>query len=86
MGHFSTMVTAVCPLECPNAGWTVGALEQAFSRHGSPKHIITDQEGFFISDVFGELLGQWTAKQRFGAVGKHGSIGVTKRVILTLKQ
>ena len=84
--HFSRMVTAVCPLEGPNAGWVVDVLENAFLRHGSPKHIITDQEGVFISDVFGELLSHWNVKQRFGAVGKQGSIAVTERAILTLKQ
>jgi len=40
----------------------------------------------FISDLFAELLRRWNVKQRFGAVGKHGSIAVTERAILTLKQ
>jgi transposase InsO family protein len=31
------------------------------------------------------LLIPWDVKHRFGAVGKHGSIAVTERVILTLK-
>jgi len=84
--HFSRMVTGVCPLEGPNASWVVDALEAAFLRHGPPKHIITDQEGVFISSVFAELLRQWNVKQRFGAVGRHGSIAVTERAILTLKQ
>jgi len=43
--HFSRAVMAVAPLEGPNAGWVVEVLERAFSRHGSPRHIITDQEG-----------------------------------------
>ena len=61
------------------------ALEEAFLRHGPPKHIITDQEKVFISEVFRDLLWRWDTKQRFGAVGRHGSIAVTKRVIRTLK-
>ena len=61
------------------------ALEEAFLRHGPPKHIITDQEGVFTSEVFGDLLWRWNVKQRFGAVGRHGSIAVTERVIRTLK-
>jgi len=84
--HFSRMVTGVCPVEGPNAGWVVDALEAAFLLHGPPKHIITDQEGVFSSSVFAELLRQWNVKQRFGAVGRHGSIAVTERAILTLKQ
>ena len=30
-------------------------------------------------------MSQWHVRQRFGAVGKHGSIAVTERVILILK-
>jgi len=83
--HFSRAVMAVVPLEGPNAGWVVGAMEEAFSRHGPPRHLITDQEGVFISDAFRDLLVRWDVKQRFGAVGKHSSIAVTERVILTVK-
>ena len=50
---------AVVPLEGPNAGWVVGAMEKAFLSHGPPKHVITDQEGVFISDAFTELLTEW---------------------------
>jgi len=83
--HFSRAVMAVVPMEGPNAGWVVEALEEAFWRHGPPRHLITDQEGVFISDAFRDLLIPWNVRQRFGAVGKHGSIAVTERVILTLK-
>lgn len=83
--HFSRKVVCVAPLEGPNAGWIVEALEQALRRHGAPKHIISDQASVFIGAVFAELLKQWNIKSRFGAVGKHGSIAVTERVIKTLK-
>lgn len=83
--HFSRQVVACCPLEGPNAGWVVEVIERAFVRYGVPKHLISDQEGVFTSDVFQDLLSRWGVKQRFGAVGKHGSIAVTERVILTLK-
>ncbi len=84
--HFARKVVAVHPLDGPSEGWVVEALEEAFLRHGAPKYIIADQKGLFVSDVFAELLGHWSIKQRFGAVGKHGSIAVTERAILTLKQ
>ena len=32
------------------------------------------------------LLWRWNLKQRFGAVGRHGSIAVTERLIWTLKR
>ena len=83
--HYSRMVTTAYPLEGPNAGWVVNALDDAFVRHGAPKHIITDQEAVFTGAAFRELLSQWNVKQRFGAVGEHASIAVTERAILTLK-
>jgi transposase InsO family protein len=83
--HFSRKVVASCPLEGPNAGWVVEALEDAFLRHGAPKHIITDQEGIFTGEALAELLVDWDVKHRLGAVGQHGSIAVTERVIRTLK-
>jgi transposase InsO family protein len=83
--HFSRAVMAVVPLEGPNAGWVVEALEEAFLQHGAPRHLISDQEKIFISEVLADLLSPWHVKHRFGAVGRHGSIAVTERVILTLK-
>ncbi len=83
--HFSRKVMSVTPLEGPNAGWINNALESAIEKHGSPKHIISDQAAVFTGNVFAELLDSWSIKPRFGAVGKHGSISVTERVIETLK-
>ena len=83
--HFSRKVVACWPLDGPNAGWVVEAMEEAFAQQGAPRHLISDQEGVFISDAFRDLLIPWDVKHRFGAVGKHGSIAVTERVILTLK-
>jgi transposase InsO family protein len=83
--HFSRKVMAVVPLEGPNAGWFNNALESAIEKYGPPKHIISDQGGVFIGDVFAELLGKYEILHRFGAIGKHGSIAVTERVNKTLK-
>jgi transposase InsO family protein len=74
--HHSRLVTAVCPLEGPNAGWVVDALQESFRQHGPPRHIVTDQEGGFVSAAFAELLQRWNVRHRFGAVGKHDSIAV----------
>ena len=82
---YSRAVMAVVPLEGPNAGWLVGAMEEAFLRHGAPRHLISDQEKVFLSDTFRDLLIRWDVKPRCGAVGQHGSIAVTERVIRTLK-
>ena len=84
MSPFGWRLRAPFPFLERNA-WVVDALEEAFSRQGPPKHLISDQEGVFISDVFRDLLIRWDVKPRYGAVGQHGSIAVTERVILTLK-
>ena len=76
---------AAVPLEGFNAGWINNALESAIEKYGPPKHIISDQGGVFIGDVFAELLDTWEILHRFGAIGKHGSIAVTERVNKTLK-
>lgn len=76
---------SVTPLESPNAGWIIEALGNAIQKHGAPKHIISDQAKVFIGGAFAELLNNWNVKPRFGAIGKHGSISVTERVIKTLK-
>jgi len=83
--HFSRKVVCVAPLEGPNAGWIIEALECAMQKHGAPKHIISDQASVFVGDAFAELLRQWTIRPRLGAVGKKGSIAVTERIIKTLK-
>lgn len=83
--HYSRKVVAVTPLEGPNSGWIIDALEQAFEEYGPPKHMIMDHAPVFTGSAFAELLNKWDVKPRFGAVGKHGSISVTERVIKTLK-
>ena len=83
--HFSRKVMSVSPLEGRNAGWINNALEGAIEKYGAPKHIISDQASVFTGDVFAELLDTYHMKPRLGAVGKHGSIAVTERVIKTLK-
>ena len=76
---------AAVPLEGPNAGWINNALESAIEEYGAPKHIISDQASVFTGEVFAELLDSWNIKPRLAAVGKHGSISVTERVIKTMK-
>jgi len=73
------------PLEGPNVAWTCQALEDAFRRLGPPRHLITDREGIFTGAAFRALLDDWGVKLRHGAVGRHGSIAVTERVIRTFK-
>jgi putative transposase len=50
-----------------------------------PKYFISDQGTQFTSTEFRQWCTENNIKQRFGAIGKHGSIAVTERVILTYK-
>ncbi len=80
-----TVVSGFLDASVSSGTLRVEVLEDAFLQHGAPRHIISDQEGIFASEVFAALLRDWNTKQRSGAVGKHGSIAVTERAILTLK-
>ena len=82
--HFSRKVVTVTPLEGPNAGRVIDALELAFENHGKPNHLISDQGSVFTSAAFREFLASSKVKIRYGAIGEHGSIAVTERVIETL--
>jgi transposase InsO family protein len=51
-----------------------------------PRHFISDQGGQFIDEAFRKWLRGLGIRQRFGAVGKHGSIAVIERLIQTIKR
>jgi transposase len=54
--HFSRKVVAVVPLEGPNAGRVIDALETAFENCGIPKHLISDRGSVFTSNAFKEFI------------------------------
>ena len=83
--RFSRKVVTIAPLEGSNAGRVIDALEIAFENCGKPKPLISDQGSVFTSAAFREFIDLYDVKIRYGAVGQHGSIAVTERVIETLK-
>jgi len=50
-----------------------------------PKYIICDRGKQFDCDAFRAWCKRKGIRPRFGAVGKHGSIAVVERTILTIK-
>jgi transposase InsO family protein len=54
-------------------------------RHGRPAHFVSDQARCFKGQVFRQKLHRLGVKQRFGAVGKKGSIALIERLWRTLK-
>jgi transposase InsO family protein len=54
-------------------------------RHGRPAHFISDHARCFTGRVFRHKLRGLGVKQRFGAIGKKGSIALIERLWRTLK-
>ena len=54
-------------------------------RHGRPAHFVSDRARCFRGQVFRRKLRRLGVKQRFGAVGKKGSIALIERLWRTLK-
>ena len=84
--HFSRKVVSVKPLANKSSNNIIAVLEESFRAKGPPKHLISDQECGFNSAEMAGFLKPFKVKQRFGAIGKHGSIAVTERVNRTLKE
>jgi putative transposase len=66
------------------------AVRDFFSRltrrgEGKPRHLITDQGTQFTDEGFRRWCRRRKIRQRFGAVGKYGSISVIERIIRTMK-
>ena len=51
----------------------------------SPQHLITDQGSQFTDENFGRWCSRRGIPQRFGAVGKYGSIAIIERLMRTIK-
>jgi putative transposase len=61
-------------------------LHQAVSRHGTPRHFLSDQGGQFKGDAFAGALEKLGCDRREGAVGQKGSIAIIERLWRTVKQ
>jgi transposase InsO family protein len=60
-------------------------VSKAAKRHGRPGHFVSDQARCFTGEIFRRKLLWLGVKQRFGAVGKKGSIALIERLWRTLK-
>jgi transposase InsO family protein len=60
-------------------------VSKAARRHGRPAHFISDHARCFTGQIFRRKLLWLGVKQRFGAVGKKGSIALIERLWRTLK-
>jgi len=85
--HFSRRVMGVGVFRKQPTSMDVRAfLARAISRtSATPKYLICDKGSQFWCDGFKTLCRRRGIRPRYGAVGKHGSIAVVERFILTLK-
>jgi len=71
----------------PTAVQVTATMKRICTENGvRPKYLISDQGTQFTAVDFRCWCHANDIKQRFGAIGKHGSIAVTERVILTYKE
>jgi putative transposase len=85
--HYSRRVlgAAVFPTE-PSTAAVVAFLGGVFRRLGCrPRHLITDHGAQFTADAFRSWCRRHGIRQRFGAIGKYGSLAVVERFIRTMK-
>jgi transposase InsO family protein len=70
----------------PSAGDVLDVMEIAMRRHGRPRHLVTDQGPQFTDELFRDTIHALGIKQRFGAIGKHGSIAIIERCFRSLRE
>jgi transposase InsO family protein len=85
--HFSRRVMGIAAFpDEPTAAQVCALLDEAVARAGGPpKYTVTDQ-GHQFQDQYLDWCDQHGVKPRFGALGQHGSIALTERLVLTLKE
>jgi transposase InsO family protein/DNA-binding XRE family transcriptional regulator len=70
----------------PTAGEMAGLVRKTARRHGFPRHFVSDQGPCFKATRFRGVLRRLGIRQRFGAVGKTGSIALIERFWRTVKE
>jgi putative transposase len=85
--HFSRRVMGVAVFDQqPSSNEVRTFLGRAIRKAGTaPRHLISDQGKQFIAEGFREWCQRRGIRQRFGAVGKYGSIAVIERFIRPMK-
>jgi transposase InsO family protein len=69
----------------PSASDIRRLIRKAMQRHGSPRYLVSDQGSQFTARVLRRWLRVQGIRQRFGAIGKTGSIAIIERFWKTIK-
>jgi len=85
--HYSRHIMGLAVFESLPSSEEVRAFlgRAAHAAGTAPKHLITDHGSQFTDDGFRQWCARRGIHQRFGAVGKYGSIAVVERFIRTMK-
>jgi putative transposase len=85
--HFSRRIMGFGIFEQqPTAAQVASAMEQiCVANNVKPKYLVSDQGVQFVATEFRNWCNAKDIKQRFGAIGEHGSIAVIERAIQTYK-
>lgn len=84
---FSRLPLALQVFEGEPASEEIATLfEKTRVAHGKPRHLVTDKGAQFTAEAFRSSLSAWRVRQRFGAIGKHGSIALIERFFRSLKE
>jgi transposase InsO family protein/DNA-binding XRE family transcriptional regulator len=69
----------------PSSAEIARFVSRAATKRGQPAHFVSDRGACFTGGVFRRALERLGVKQRFGAIGKKGSIALIERLWRTLK-
>ncbi len=70
----------------PTAEVVMEVFQAAVEKRGAAPHLVTDQGSQFIDEGFKKMVKDGGTKQRFGAIGKSGSIALVERTFRSLKE
>ena len=85
--HYSRRAMGVGVFKRPPSSAAVRSfLERVFREAGAvPRYLITDHGAQFVAKAFARWCRRHGVRQRFGAIGKYGSLAVVERFIRTIK-
>ena len=87
LDSFSRMPLVAVMRSAPSdAAAMVALVESAFTRLGTPRHLLADQGGEFVATVFRERIAAWGVALRFCSAGHHRANSRLERFWLTLKR
>jgi len=83
--HYSRRVMGFAIFRCQPTSAAVQGFLERLSRSHQPRHLVSDQGSQFTAREFKCWCRRRGIRQRFGAIGKYGSLAVIEHCIRTIK-